>query len=134
MKTLTGIAALVLLSSSVSTAYAYSSGGSSSQHCDKPLFSEFEPAANKYVQSFMEFSMVASSNTAPNSIVVNISSGEYQRHFDHSNLEITPLKNGKFEISGKIERPIEKGFVRISVTAHSKPTCEKTDGYLLRIY
>jgi len=127
------IGGLLLLTCSMSSAYAYNSGQSSS-HCDKPVFSEFQPAANKYTQSLTEFSMMASSNTVPSSVHVKVSFGDRVIEFGPHDLEIKTQKSGRLEISGKLERPLEHGFVRISVTAHSKPTCEKTDGFLVRIH
>ncbi len=122
----------IFLGLSLNTAHAYGSGQSSS-HCEKPVFSEFQPAANKYLQSFNEFSFLASSNTTPTSVEVQINAGANKYHFTHKDLEITPQKSGRLEVSGKLPRPLEHGFVRLSVTAHSKPGCERTDGYLLRI-
>jgi hypothetical protein len=118
---------------SVNFAYAYGSG-SSSTHCDKPVFSDFKPAANKYLQSFDEFSVVASGNTTATSIVVDLGLGENKIHFSNHDLEITTRKTGQHDIKGRLERPISGGFVRFSVTAHSKPGCEKTDGVLIRIH
>ncbi|QPK63199.1 hypothetical protein IVG45_20725 [Methylomonas sp. LL1] len=122
----------VLLSLQIDAAHAYGSGSSSSS-CVKPTFSEFQPATNKYLQSFREFSFVASSNTVPTSVEVNISTGQTKEHFSAKQLEITPQKSGRLEVTGKLDRPFQHGFVRISVTAHSKPGCEKTDGYLIRV-
>lgn len=124
------IAAYCLLS--ISSAQAYSSGQSSSS-CDKPIFSEFQPAANKYTQSLSEFSMMASANTVPSSVHVTVSYGQNLFDFPAKELDITVQKSGRLEIKGKLERPLENGFARISVTAHSKPNCEKTDGFLVRI-
>lgn len=126
------ITATLLLCINIDNAFAYGSGASSSS-CVKPTFSEFQPAANKYLQSFREFSFVASSNTTPTSIEVNISAGQTKQHFNTKELEITTRKSGQLEVSGKLDRPFQHGFVRISVTAHSKPGCEKTDGYLIRV-
>lgn len=128
IKTVTALA----LGLAVGDALAYGSS-SSSGHCDKPIFSEFQPAPNKYLQSFTEFSFIASSNTTTTSIVANISAGSIQYHLSAKELKFFPLKNGQTEVRGKLPRPIEHGFARLSVTAHSKPGCEKTDGYLLRI-
>ncbi len=122
----------LLLGMNMNTAYAYGSG-SSSNACHKPTFSEFQPAANKYLQSFREFSFVASSNTVANSIEVNISVGQNKHHFTAKELEITPRRSGQLEVSGKLDRPFQHGFVRISVKAHSKPGCEHSDGYLIRV-
>lgn len=132
MPTLIKIATATLLSLSVGAAHAYTSGQSSS-HCDKPSFSEFQPAANKYLQSFDEFSLVASSNTTPTSIEVTVSAGQAKYHFSAKQLQITPQNSGRLVVKGKLERPLQHGFVRLSVTAHSKPGCEKTEGYLIRI-
>ncbi|MCQ8102879.1 hypothetical protein NP590_02075 [Methylomonas sp. SURF-2] len=112
--------------------FAYGSS-SSSASCDKPTFSEFQPAVNKYIQSFREFAFVASSNTSPSSIEVNISAGQIKEHFSAKQLEITPQPSGRLMVKGKINKPFQHGFVRLSATAHSKPGCEKTDGVLLRV-
>ncbi len=126
------ISSAFLLCATIDTAYAYgSSSGSSS--CHKPVFSEFKPAANKYLQSFREFSFVASSDTTPASIEVNISAGQLKRHFSAKELDITPRKSGQLEVKGKLDRPFQHGFARISAKAHSKPGCEHTDGYLIRV-
>lgn len=121
-----------VLSLQAGAVYAYGSSSSSSS-CDKPSFSEFQPAANKYLQSFREFSFVASSNTTPSSIIVNISAGPLKEHFDAKQLQITPQNSGRLVVKGKLSRPFQHGFARISVTAHSKPGCEKTDGQLIRV-
>jgi hypothetical protein len=118
---------------SATSAYAIGST-SSSGHCERPLFTSFQPAPNKYNQSFSEFSIIASANTAPSSVVVHIGVGETKFEFTAKQLKITPTKNGHLEIKGKLDRPIENGFARFSVTAHSKPGCERTDGVLIRIY
>lgn len=123
---------VVLLLAGMQSANAYNSGQSSG-HCDKPVFSEFQPATNKYTQSLSEFSMLASANTVPSSIHVKIHFGEREINFGPHDLEINVQKSGRLEISGKLDRPIEHGFARISVTGHSKPSCEKTDGILVRI-
>jgi hypothetical protein len=132
MKSLYLTGAALILSLQAPHVYAYGSSSSSSG-CDKPSFSDFEPAPNKYLQSFREFSFVTSSNTAPTSIEVNISFGELKQHFTAKQLEITPQKSGRLSVKGKADKPLEHGFIRISVKAHSKPGCEKTDGYLLRV-
>lgn len=126
------IIAAAVLSLRIDAVYAYGSS-SSSKSCDKPSFSEFQPAANKYVQSFREFSFVASSNTTPGSVEVNISAGPVKEHFSAKQLEITPQASDRLVVKGKLSKPFQHGFARISVTAHSKPGCEKTDGHLLRV-
>ena len=133
MKSPYRIVALLLLSLSVNNAHAYNKNQGSSS-CEKPIFSEYQPAGNKYTQSFGSFSFIASSNTAPGSITVNVSAGENKFHFDAKALEIVQEKSGKFKVNGKLLRPIEHGFARVSITAHSKPGCEHTDGYLIRIH
>lgn len=122
----------ILLSINMNAVYAYGSSSSSSS-CDKPSFSELKPAPNKYLQSFREFSFVASSNTTASSIEVNISAGPVKEHFTAKQLEITPQKSGRLDVKGKLDKPFQHGFARISVTAHSKPGCEKTDGYLIKV-
>lgn len=132
MHTLFKIAMTTALIFGCHETYAYSSSQSAS-HCEKPVFSEFQPAANKYLQSFNEFSFTSSSNTTANSIEVSISAGPIKYHLTHKDLDINLQKSGRVEVSGKLPRPIEKGFARVSITAHSKPGCERTDGYLIRI-
>ncbi len=133
MTSLYRISAAICLSLSINVAHAYNSNQSST-HCEKPTFSEFQPATNKYTQSFTEFSFVASSNTVPTSINVNVSAGELKYHFTSKDLQITPRKNGQLEVKGKLPRPIEHGFARVSMMGHIKPGCDKSDGYLIRIY
>ncbi len=133
MTNLLKIAVGSLLCLSVNAAHAYGSS-SSSAHCDKPVFSEFQPATNKYLQSFTEFSLTASANTTLTSIVIHVNAGETKYQYTSKELQITQQPSGRLEIKGKLDRPIEGGFARLSVTAHSKPGCEKTDGYLIRIH
>lgn len=132
MKHLLKTAAALILCLSVNTAYAYG-GSSSSSSCEKPSFSEFQPSANKYLQNLREFSFVSSSNTTPSSIEVNVSAGQYKEHITAKQLEITPQSSGRLEVKGKLNQPFQHGFARISVTAHSKPGCDKTDGFLVRV-
>lgn len=127
---LSGLA--ILLSLPLNSAYAYGSGPSSTS-CVKPSFSDFKPAANKYLQDFRAFSFSASSNTALNSIEVNFSAGPIKEHFSAKQLEITPEANGRITVKGKLNQPFQHGFARISVTAHSKPGCIKTDGFLIKV-
>ena len=126
------IAVTLLLCMNIETAYAYGSSSSSSS-CHKPSFSEFQPAANKYLQSFREFSFVTSANTTASSVEVNISTGKIKHHFTAKELDITPRRSGQLEVKGKLDRDFQHGFARISVTAHSKPGCNNTDGYLIRV-
>ena len=132
MKYLSAITAM-LLSLAAHTAFAYGGSSSSSSSCEKPHFSEFQPSANKYLQHLREFSFVASANTSPSSIEVNISAGQYKEHISAKQLEITPQPSGRLEVKGKLNHPFQHGFARISVTARSKPGCEKTDGFLVRV-
>lgn len=132
MKPLFFTIAAVMLSLPMDSALAYGSSSSSSS-CDKPKFSEFKPNANTYLQSFREFSFVASSNTTASSIEVNISAGKIKEHFSAKQLEITPQKSGRLEVKGKLDKPFQHGPARISVKAHSKPGCEKTDGFLIKV-
>ncbi len=126
------ITTAILLGLAVDTVHAYGSD-SSSGSCEKPSFSEFQPSTNKYLQNLSEFSFVASSNTTPSSIEVNISAGQIKEHIGAKQLEITPQKSGRLEVKGKLNRPFQHGFARISITAHSKPGCDKTDGFLVRV-
>lgn len=126
------ITTAIVLSLAANTVFAYGSGSSSSS-CDKPHFYEFQPSANKYLQNLREFSFVASANTSPGSIEVHISAGQYKEKISAKQLEITPQPNGRLEVKGKLSQPFQHGFARISVTAHSKPGCDNTDGFLVRV-
>jgi len=128
------LAAALILSLGFNTAHAYGGNHSTGSSCEKPIFSAFQPAVNKYLQSFTEFSFVTSANTVPTSIGVTISVGENKIHYSAKELQIKPLKNGHLVVKGKLDRPLEFGFARLSVTAHSKPGCETTEGYLIRIH
>lgn len=132
MKTFYIAITALLLSLQFDAAFAYGSSSSSSS-CKKPTFSEFKPSANKYLQSFREFSFSASSNTSPNSIEVSISAGSTKEHFTSKQLDITEQASGRLEVKGKLDKPFQHGFVRISVKAHSKPGCDQSDGYLIRV-
>ncbi|MGR9117067.1 MAG: hypothetical protein ACU85E_14995 [Gammaproteobacteria bacterium] len=133
MKPLFLVSVSLILCFSATAVFAYGSGSSSSS-CHKPSFSEFNPSVNKYLQSFREFSFVASSNTVPTSIEVNISIGQVKHHFSAKELQISQKPSGQLEVSGKLDRPFQHGFVRINVTAHSKPGCALTDGRLIRVH
>lgn len=125
----------ILLFSGMNSAFAY--GTSKSTHsCDKPLFSAFQPAANKYLQSFSEFSFITTGNAVESSIAIHLSfnGSENKMEFDSKELQITKLKNGHLVIKGKLDKPFEHGFVRIDMYAHSKPGCETHEGYLARVY
>jgi hypothetical protein len=129
-------AATVLLSLNLNTAQAIGGEHSTGSSCVKPIFSQIQPALNKYLQSFSEFSFVTTENTSPTSIVVTVTFGEsdIKYIFTSKELSIKALKNGHLIVKGKIDRPMEHGFVRLSMSAHSKPGCEHTEGYLLRVY
>ncbi len=114
-------------------AHTYGSSSSSSSSCNYPRFSEFQPSPNKYLQNLREFSFLASANTTPSSVEANVSAGSVKEHFTAKQLTITPLNSGQLEVVGKLTRPFQHGFARISVKAHSKPGCEKTDGFLVRV-
>lgn len=116
-----------------SFALAYGNNASS-HHCDKPHFSGFQPAANKYTQSFNEFSFEASANTVPSSIVVTVSVGGKQRQWTAKDLDIDELRSGRLDVAGKIRPAVEGGFARVSIVAHSKPGCEAHDGFLVRVH
>ncbi len=126
-------AAALLLCLGCSSAYAYNSS-QGSHSCDKPVYSDFQPSPSKYTQSFSEFSFVVSSNTNPHSIHVEISTGGGKIVFTPNDLVINNRANGQFEVRGRLDRAMEHGFARVNITAHSKPNCEKTDGFLVRVH
>lgn len=127
------ILAAGLISLTANPVFAYGNNAGSGHHCDKPLFTDFQPAANKYLQSFNEFSFIASANTTPASLEATITSAGNKMHFTHKDLKIEPMKSGRFEVTGKLSKPLGHGFIRLDFKAHSKPGCETSSGYLLRI-
>lgn len=127
------LAVVGLFALTAATAHAYGNNPGSGHHCDKPQFSDFQPAANKYLQSFNEFSFIASANTAPTSLEATVSAAGSKFHFTHKDLKIEPMKSGRFEVTGRLPKPLGHGFIRLDYKAHSKPGCETTSGYLLRI-
>lgn len=127
------IGVLMLAHGGLVMAYG-SQGGGGSSNCDKPKFADFQPAPNKYTQSLTEFSFEASSNTTPTSIVVTIVAGNRELEMTAKDLDISVLRSGRLEVTGRIRPAIEHGFARINVVAHSKPGCEQHDGFLVRIH
>ena len=122
------------LSMCLIAAQAYATADENLNNCDKPIFSEFQPSPNKYNQSFNEFSLVASPNTLANSISVEVALGTGRLHFGQKDLVIMPRSNGYLEIKGRLNRPIEHGFAKITVTAKSSEGCAKSDGFFVRVH
>jgi hypothetical protein len=130
MKTLFRIGLILLSNLFLDTAYAYGSQGGA-KACEKPSFSKFQPAPNAAVQSFSDFSFAASPNTSSASIVVTVSSGAIKHAFKHKDLQIAELKGGGLQVKGRLENPIDGGFVRLNIDAESKRGCKKAEGYLI---
>lgn len=131
MNTLLQIGLILGSSLFLNNAFAY--GGGSSKTCEKPSFSQFQPAPDAAVASFGDFSFSASPNTSAPSLTVSISAGNVKHAFTAKDLQITELKSGALQIKGHIPNPIREGFVRLNIAAKSKRGCDKADGYLIKL-
>jgi hypothetical protein len=132
MRTYIQIGLMLLPALFTDTAYAYGSGVGS-KACEKPSFSEFQPAPGSLVPFFSDFSFTASPITSAASIVVGISSGALKYAFKAKDLQIATQKNGALKVKGRLEKPLHEGFVRVSIAAQSQSGCANADGYLLKL-
>ena len=115
------ILALGLFSAQV---LAYGSS-SSSKSCTKPHFSEFNPADKATVAPQSAFSFMASSETNPKSIVVDIKKQPVT-------ITVTP-KNKGYQVSGTLPSDLKGTTARINITAESPSSCKGNDGWLITI-
>ena len=120
------IMTLLIVTSNV-WAYGSSSSSSSSSKkaCDKPKFSEFNPANNAQVAAKSAFSFVASANTNPESIIVTVKNQPVA-------VTVTP-KNQSFLVTGILPDTLKGDFARISVAADGPNQCKGTDDWLVKI-
>jgi hypothetical protein len=110
------------------SAYAYGGyGGRSRELCKPPSFSDETPARNAVVSSFSDFSFIASSNTDKSTLVVKVN-GEVV------DVTIKEKPHGAFAVEGSIPQPItQEGVIRISISANSARTCNKSYVYLVKV-
>lgn len=109
-------------------AYAYGGGGSvSSSNCRGATISEENPAPKAKIPELSSFSFVASHNTNPSTIEVEIRDQK-------GKFKTTEQPNGSFLVEGKIPKPItEKKYARIDIFATTRSGCSSHHHYLVKI-
>ena len=116
---------LVLATFSIG-AVAYGGGATASTSCKKPEFSEMTPPKSSVVAPGSEFSFVASRDTKPGSIKVDIK-GQVVA------LITKKQKSGYYLVSGNLPEEIKQGYVRVAISAKTDRSCDGTAGWLLKI-
>lgn len=95
-------------------AWAYGGGGGSSG-CPEPKF--FEPKPSGTVASLAEFGFVASDNTEPASLTIDINGRKVQPAIERR-------RSGDYEVKAVLPEPItQPGKVRIGISAKSREGC-----------
>lgn len=123
MKSLALIGTLVLMTASTNC-WAYGSS-SSTKSCDKPRFSDFNPAEKSDVPAQSAFSFNASGVSDPNSIKVTV-----------KNQPVALIINEKgsvYEVSGNFPESLSDTYARIAISADGRNRCKGTDGWLVKI-
>lgn len=108
-------AAVLAASFSCGSAWAYGSGGGGSSGCEEPKFLEPKPAGS--AASLAEFSFIASDNTEPDTLSVEVNGQPIQP-------TVTKRRSGDYEIKAVLPTPItQPGKARIGVKAKSREGC-----------
>lgn len=107
------------------SAWAYGGGGGGSSGCEEPKF--LEPKPNGTAASLAEFAFIASDNTDPASLSVEVN-GEKLRP------AIERRRSGDYEVKASLAKPIaQPGRVRITVAAKSTDGCAGFQPWYLEI-
>lgn len=108
--------------------YAYGgSGGGTSPHCTPATFSEENPAPKAEIPELSKFSFVASSNTNPLTIKVEIRDQE-------GKVKTTEQPDGSLLVEGKIPEPITgEKYARVDIYAKTKSGCPSHHNYLVKV-
>jgi hypothetical protein len=107
------------------SAWAYGGGGSSSSGCAEPKF--FEPQPSGTAASLGEFAFVASDNTDPASLAIEVNGEKVPP-------AIARRRNGDYDVKASLPQPItQPGKVRIGVTAKSNDGCAGFQPWYLEI-
>lgn len=116
---------LLVLSLIAGNCWAYGGGSSSSKACEKPKFSNFNPAENAQVAPGSTFSFTASKNTYPTTIKVTVKG-------QPADVKVDKKSDGTFAVSGKL--PAAKGdFARIAIAADAQSNCKGSGGWLVKV-
>ena len=92
--------------------------GGAIMDCSPPMFFEEVPAKDAKVDSFQDFSLVASENTEPDTIRVWVNNEPVP-------VSITTQRSGRLTILGRLEQPIRTGKAWIRVTGYSNEGCDQ---------
>jgi hypothetical protein len=109
-----------------SGAWAYGGGSSSSKACDKPKFSDFNPAENAEVASGSAFSFSASKNTYPATIKVNVKDKSVA-------VKSEKKSDGTVVVKGRLPASVKGAYARITITADGLSNCKGTGGWLVKV-
>jgi hypothetical protein len=108
------ISALIFASLPWSGAFGYGGGGGSSG-CEEPHFFEPKPAGT--VASLTEFTFIASDNTEPDTITVNVNGQKIHP-------EVTQRRSGDYAAKLVLPAPVTTaGTFRLGIDAKSKGGC-----------
>jgi hypothetical protein len=106
---------------------AYGGGGSSSAGCTDPRFYEEAPAKNAVVAELAEVFAVASDNTDPQTIELEVGPQRLKP-------SVAVRRSGELELRAKLPLPIRQaGKVRIALTAKSKDGCAGFHPYFVEV-
>ena len=122
MKLASVLSCLILISASGQT-WAY--GSSSSQKaCQKPEFSDFNPADKAQVEPGSLFSFVVSGVSDPSSINITIKEQPVK-------VTVRELSSKRYEVTGNLPPALKGNFARINLSAEGK--CKGSGGWLVKI-
>ncbi len=108
-------------------AWAYGGGGGGgTKSCEKPKFSDFNPAANAEAAAGTAFSFTASKNTYPTTLKVTVKDQPVEVKTDKK-------ADGTFSVSGKLPDAVKSGYARIVINADAQSNCKGSGGWLVKI-
>jgi hypothetical protein len=114
---------LLMLTMVTSQTWAY--GSSSSQKaCQKPVFSDFDPADKAEVAPGAPFSFLASGVSDPSSISVTVKGQPVE-------VAVKELPSKRYAVTGNLPETLKGDYARITISAQGK--CKGSDGWLVKI-
>ncbi len=123
MKSLALIGTLVLMTAATNC-WAYGSS-SSTKSCDKPRFSDFNPAEKSEVPAQSAFSFSASGVSDPSSIKVTVKKQPVDLSINEKGIG--------YEVSGNLPENLSDTYARIAISADGRNRCKGTGGWLVKI-
>lgn len=107
--------------------WAYGGGGGSTASCPEPKFYDESPAKNAVLTSLTELSIVASDNTDPSTLDLQVNGQKLPP-------ELSPMRSGEWLIHAKLPQAIDQaGKVRVTLEAKSKEGCSTFHPYYLEV-